>query len=324
MKTRGIILHQQGAPSVMRMEDVDLAEPAEGEVLVEHSAIGVNYMDVYQRSGAYKLDLPSGIGLEAAGRIASVGPGVDTVSVGDRVVYGPALGAYAVRRVIKASRVAKIPEGIDDETAAAVLLKGMTAEYLLNRAYSLTPKDTVLFYAASGGVGQIAGQWARHLGVRMIGVTSGRANCEAILGLGYDAAIDRKTEDIAARTRELTDGEGVSVVYDSVGAATFEASINALRPRGYFFSFGATTGEAPAVKPSLLQYKGSLYFCRPTLANYVGTDADFQYSAGEVLRLTAEGVIKPHIGQRWPLNEAPAAHEALEAATTTGSSLLMP
>lgn len=322
MNTEAIVIHAQGGPEVMQLEAVEVGDPGPGEALVEQTAIGVNYMDVYQRSGAYKLDLPSRLGLEAAGRVVATGPGVDDLAPGDRVVYGPNLGAYARARTIKASRLARIPDGIDDDTAAAALMKGMTVEYLLNRAYTITPGEWVLFYAASGGVGQIAGQWGKHLGARMIGVTSGEENCRAILGLGYEAAIDRTRDDIAAKAREITGGAGVAAVYDSVGAATFDASIDSLAPRGFFFSFGATTGEAPAVKPSLLQHKGSLYFCRPTLANYVSTDPDFRYSSGEVLRLLAEGVLKVNVGQRWPLGEAPAAHRALEAGTTTGSILL--
>lgn len=322
MKTEAIVIRSQGGPEVMHVEEVEVGAPGDGEILLEQTAIGINYMDVYQRSGAYKLDLPSRLGLEAAGRVLETGPGVTGLAAGDRVVYGPNLGAYARHRLIKASRVAKIPDGIDDDTAAAVLMKGMTVEYLLNRAYTLKPGEWVLFYAASGGVGQLAGQWGRHLGARMIGVTSGEENCRKILDLGYEAAIDRTKDDIAAKAREITGGAGVSVVYDSVGAATFDASIDSLAPRGFFFSFGATTGEAPAVKPSLLQHKGSLYFCRPTLANYAATDDDFRYSAGEVLRLVGDGTLKVNIGQRWPLAEAPAAHTALEAGTTTGSSLL--
>ncbi|GAB5377393.1 MAG: quinone oxidoreductase [Acuticoccus sp.] len=324
MQSQAIVIRTQGGPDVMQFEDVEVGAPGAGEALVEQTAIGVNYMDIYQRSGAYTLDLPSRLGLEAAGRVAAVGPGVDNVAVGDRVVYGPALGAYARHRTIKAARLAPLPDAISDETAAAALMKGMTVEYLLNRAYTITPGEFILFYAASGGVGQIAGQWGQHLGARMIGVTSGADNCAAIKALGYEAAIDRTCEDIAARAREITGGAGVAAVFDSVGAATFDASIDALRPRGYFFSFGATTGEAPAVKPSLLQHKGSLYFCRPTLANYVSADDDFRYSSGEVLRLVSEGVLSVNIGERWPLAEAPAAHAALESGNTTGSLLLMP
>lgn len=324
MKTEAIVINAQGGPEVMALREVEVGAPGEGEALIEQTAIGLNYMDVYQRSGAYPLQLPSRLGLEAAGRVLETGPGVDNVTPGDRVVYGPVLGAYAKHRLISAARLIPIPDGIDDDTAAAVLMKGMTVEYLLNRAYQVKPGENVLFYAASGGVGQLAGQWGRHLGARMIGVTSGEENCRMILTLGYDAAIDRTREDIAARARELTGGEGVAVVYDSVGEATFEASIDSLRPRGYFFSFGATTGEAPPVSPSLLQKKGSLYFCRPTLANYIGTVEDLRFSAGEVLRLVTEGVLKPNSGRRYPLAEVVAAHRALEAGETTGSTILVP
>lgn len=324
MKTEAVVIDAQGAPDVMAVREVEVGAPGEGQALIEQTAIGLNYMDVYQRSGDYKLDLPSRLGLEAAGRVLEVGPGVDTVKPGDRVAYAAVLGAYARHRLAPAARLIPIPDGIDDETAAAVLMKGMTVEYLMTRAYQVKPGEAVLFYAASGGVGQLAGQWGRHLGARMIGVTSGEANCRAILDVGYEAAIDRTRDDIAGKARELTGGKGVSVVYDSIGAATFDASIDSLAPRGFFFSFGATTGEAPPVKPSLLQHKGSLYFCRPTLATYIGSVEDLRHSAGEVFRLVSEGVLKVNIGQRYRLGEIVAAHRALEAGTTTGSTILTP
>lgn len=320
MRSEAIVIHAQGGPDVMQVEAVDVASPGPGQALVEQTAIGINYIDVYQRSGLYKLQMPSQLGMEAAGRVVEVGEGVN-LSAGDRVVYAMVLGAYARHRVIDASRLVPIPDGIEDEIAAAVLLKGMTVEYLLCRAYRLGPNDTALFYAASGGVGQLAGQWGRHIGARMIGVTSGEENCRAILDLGYDAAIDRTTDDIAGKVRELTDGKGVNVVYNSVGAASFDASINALAPRGYFFSFGSTTGPVPAVEPTVLQAKGSLYFCRPTLATYVAQEEDLQHSAGEVFRLIKEGVLKVNVGGRWQMADAAAAHTALESGTTRGSQV---
>jgi NADPH2:quinone reductase len=324
MKTNAVKLHAQGPANVMKIEASDIGSPGSGEVMLEQSAIGLNYMDVYQRSGHYPLDLPSGLGLEAAGRIIETGAEVNDLAVGDRVVYGPVLGAYAQRRVAPAARMIKIPDDISDELAAAVLMKGMTVEYLMCRTYPVKADEYVLFHAASGGVGHIAGQWGKHIGARMIGVTSGEQNCKAILKHGYMAAIDRKTDNIAERVRELTNGKGVSVVYDSVGKASFEASIASLAPRGYFISFGATTGEAPAVSPSTLQHNGSLYFCRPTLANYVATREDLVHSANAVFDLVKQGAIQVSIGQKRPLAEIVAVHEAFEAGETAGSTILIP
>ena len=235
------------------------------------------------------------------------------------------LGAYAKHCNVPAARVVPIPDDISDESAAAVLMKGMTVEYLMCRAYPVKAGEDVLFYAASGGVGHLAGQWGKHIGARMIGVTSGAANVADALEHGYVDAIDRKSEDIAARARELTGDKGVSVVFDSVGKATFDASIDSLAPRGTFMSFGATTGEAPpVVAPSLLQHKGSLYFCRPTLANYIGTREDLVQSAAAVFGLVSKGVLKVQIGQRRPLADIVDVHRAFEAGDTTGSTLLLP
>lgn len=319
-----VIIKETGAPGVMQIEEVVLAPPGEGEVQIRQTAIGLNYMDVYQRSGYYPMETPSPLGLEAAGIIAAIGDGVTGLSVGDRVVYGGVLGAYASERNAPAARVLKIPDGISDDVAAAALMKGMTVEYLLERTYKVQPGDKVLFYAASGGVGQIAGQWGKHLGAEIIGVTSGPENCARALEQGYAHAIDRKTEDIAARVKEITGGAGVPVVYDSIGKATYETSMACLATYGMFVSFGATTGEAPAVKPSELQHGGSLYFTRPTLANYVGARADLEHSAGRVFEMILAGHVTVNINQRRPLAEVAAAHTDLEAGTTTGSTILLP
>ncbi len=324
MKVDRVIMAQQGAPDVMQFETVELPPPGEGEVQIHQSAIGLNYMDVYQRSGHYPMELPSVLGLEAAGEISAVGAGVANLSVGDRVVYGGVLGAYTSRRNASAARMLRIPNGISDDIAAASMMKGMTVEYLLERTYKVKPGDKVLFFAASGGVGQIAGQWGKHLGAEMIGVTSGPENCRRALDLGYAHAIDRKSEDIAARVKEITGGIGVPVVYDSIGKATFETSIACLATYGMFVSFGATTGEAPAVAPSLLQKAGSLYFTRPTLANYVGPRADLEHSAGRVFDMILGGQVAVNISQRRPLSEVAAAHADLEAGVTTGSTIFLP
>ena len=324
MMAKHVIMKEAGAPHVMQLEDVDLPDPAEGEVQIRQTAIGLNYMDVYQRSGYYPMDVPSPLGLEAAGEITAVGSGVSGLAVRDRVVYGGVLGAYATHRNAPAARVIKLPGGISDEIAAAALMKGMTAEYLLERTYKVQPDDKVLFYAASGGVGQIAGQWGKHLGAEMIGVTSGPENCARALEQGYAHAIDRKSEDIASRVKEITGGAGVPVVYDSIGKATYEASMASLATYGMFVSFGATTGEAPAIAPSTLQHGGSLYFTRPTLANYVGPRADLEHSASRVFEMIESGKVTVSINQRRPLSEVAAAHADLEAGATTGSTILLP
>lgn len=324
MKTSAIKLHKQGPAEVMELESVELSDPGPAEVTLEQTVIGLNYMDVYQRSGAYPLELPSALGLEAAGKVIKVGADVADLAVGDRVVYGPVLGAYAQHRNAPAARMIKIPDGISDDVAAAILMKGMTVEYLMCRTYPVKAGENVLFHAASGGVGHLAGQWGKHIGARMIGVTSGAENCKAILKHGYSDAIDRNSEDIAERVRELTGGEGVSVVFDSVGKASYEASLASLAPRGYFISFGATTGEAPAVKPSTLQYGGSLYFCRPTLANYVATREDLVHSSSAVFDLVQKGVLDVMVGQKKPLADIVEVHRGFEAGNTTGSTLLTP
>ena len=324
MKTHAIILESQGGPEVMQLKTIEIAEPSEGEILIEQTAIGLNYMDVYQRSGYYKMQTPMHLGLEAAGTVIKLGSGVTHLNVGDRVCYGPNLGAYAKHRLLPAARAVKIPETVSDKLAAAILMKGMTVEYLLCRTYRVQAGETVLFYAASGGVGHLAGQWGKHIGATMIGVTSGPENCASILKFGYEYALDRKSDNIAQRVHEITDGKGVPVLYDSVGRDSFEASLNSLSPRGFFISFGATTGEAPAVTPSQLQHNGSLYFCRPSLANYVGTSEELQMSANTVFALLADGVLDVSIDREESLSNIIELHRDLEAGITTGSSIIIP
>ena len=324
MKTHAIILESQGGPEVMQLKTIEIAEPSEGEILIEQTAIGLNYMDVYQRSGYYKMQTPMHLGLEAAGTVIKLGSGVTHLNVGDRVCYGPNLGAYAKHRLLPAARAVKIPETVSDKLAAAILMKGMTVEYLLCRTYRVQAGETVLFYAASGGVGHLAGQWGKHIGATMIGVTSGPENCASILKFGYDYAVDRKSDNIAQRVHEITDGKGVPVLYDSVGRDSFEASLNSLSPRGFFISFGATTGEAPAVTPSQLQHNGSLYFCRPSLANYVSTSEELQISANTVFALLVDGVLDVSIDREESLSNIIELHRDLEAGITTGSTIIIP
>ncbi|MBL6769643.1 MAG: quinone oxidoreductase [Alphaproteobacteria bacterium] len=308
----------------MQLKTIEIAEPSEGEILIEQTAIGLNYMDVYQRSGYYKMQTPMHLGLEAAGTVIKLGSGVTHLNVGDQVCYGPNLGAYAKHRLLPAARAVKIPETVSDKLAAAILMKGMTVEYLLCRTYRVQAGETVLFYAASGGVGHLAGQWGKHIGATMIGVTSGPENCASILKFGYEYALDRKSDNIAQRVHEITDGKGVPVLYDSVGRDSFEASLNSLSPRGFFISFGATTGEAPAVTPSQLQHNGSLYFCRPSLANYVGTSEELQMSANTVFALLADGVLDVSIDREESLSNIIELHRDLEAGITTGSTIIIP
>ena len=325
MKSNTVTIKNQGPPSVMKLSEVDIAGPKEGEVLIRQSVIGINYMDIYQRSGYYPMDLPSGIGLEASGIIEAVGAGVDNLTQGDRVVYsGGPPGSYANVRNVLASRVIRIPNGIEDEQAAAIFLKGTTAEYLLERAYKVEAGQTVLFHAAAGGVGLIAGQWGKAIGARMIGVAGGPEKCALAKEHGYAEVIDRKNENVVTRVKELTGGVGVPVVYDSIGKDTFKQSLECLSPRGYFISFGTTSGSVPPVDAAMLQHKGSLYFTRPTLANYCADRDDLELSAARLFKMIANGSVKTKIGQRFELSDVVRAHVDLEAGKTFGSSILIP
>lgn len=324
-KAKAIRMAAQGGPEVLKLADVELAAPGKGAVLLRQTAIGLNFIDVYFRDGSYKLDLLAGVGAEAAGVVEAVGDDVTDLKVGDRVAYGgSAPGAYATHRLMPTARLVRIPDNVSDEAAAAVLMKGMTAEYLLNRCFQVKPGQQVLFYAASGGVGLVAGQWGKHLGARMIGVTSGGDKTALALTHGYDAVINRKSEKIPERVRELTQGTGVAVAYDSVGRDSFEDTIASLAPRGLFVTFGATTGAPPPLEAALLQKSGSLYYTRPTLATYIAARDDLVASAAAVFDLVGRGVITPSIGQRYSLADAAAAHRDLEAGATKGSSLLVP
>ncbi|MFZ2649929.1 MAG: quinone oxidoreductase [Burkholderiaceae bacterium] len=325
MQATAVRIHSQGGPEVLRVESIDVTDPGPGEVLVRNTAIGLNYQDIYHRSGLYPLPMPSGLGTEAAGVVEQVGAGVTAFQPGARVCYaGGAPGACATFRVMPAARLIATPQGISDELAAAVLLKGMTVEYLLNRCRPVARGESVLFYAAAGGVGLLAGQWGRHLGARMIGVASGRAKVELALANGYAECIDRSSEDLAARLAELSGGAGFPVVYDSVGKASFEQSLHALAPRGHFVSFGTTTGAPPPIEAATLQKLGSLYFTRPTLVTYTAKAEELQASAAAVFGLLAQGVLKVEIRRRYVLPDIAQAHRDLEAARTTGSSIIVP
>ncbi|HJU21389.1 MAG TPA: quinone oxidoreductase [Casimicrobiaceae bacterium] len=322
---QAIRFHQTGGPEVLRLETVDVAPPGPGEVRVRNTAIGVNFIETYQRSGLYQLPLPSGIGSEAAGVVEAVGPGVEGLAKGDRVAscLGP-VGAYSTERNVPADRLVKLPEGIDDRTAAALMLKGLTVEYLFNETYPLKRGDTILFHAAAGGVGLIACQWARALGVTMIGTVGSDDKARLAREHGCAHTIVYTREDFVRRVKEITGGKGVPVVYDAVGKDTFPASLDCLAPRGMFVSFGNASGPVPPLNLMLLSQKGSLYVTRPTLVTYASTHASLTAMADKMFALVKEGKVKADVRQTFPLAEAAEAHRSLHARKTTGATLLIP
>lgn len=325
MKVKAVRIHAQGAADVLRIELVEVGPPAPDEVLIRQTAIGLNFQDTYHRSGWYPLPLPSGLGTEAAGVVEQVGSNVRDIRPGDRVCYaGGAPGSDAAYRLFPADRVIKTPPGVTDEQAAAILMKGMTVEYLLNRCYPVKRGELVLFHAAAGGVGLLAGQWGRHLGARMIGIANGSEKCALALRNGYSECIDRSREDVVERIRALTDGQGVPVVYDCVGKDSFEQSLHCLAPRGFFVSFGTITGPPPPVAAPTLQKLGSLYFTRPTLVTYTASVEDLRASAAAVFDLLGRGVLQINIHQRYALDDVKRAHDDLERGRNTGSTLLIP
>lgn len=323
MKTIRIAAH--GGPEVLTLKEMPLKPPGPGEAQVRHTAIGVNFIDTYHRSGLYPVDLPHGIGMEAAGVVEAVGEGVTLVSKGDRVAYaGGPPGAYAEARNIDAAKLVPIPDDVEDELAAAVMLKGMTAEYLIRRTYQVRPGETVLFHAAAGGVGSIATQWLAHLGATVIGTVGSKEKAERARRNGVAHPVVYTEEDFATRVREITAGEGVPVVYDSVGRATFMKSLDCLKPRGLFVGFGNASGKPDPFDMGILAQKGSLYLTRPTLFTYNATRADLLASARAVFDVLASGAVKVAVEHRWPLAEVQVCHEALEGRRTTGPVLLLP
>lgn len=325
MKAFAIQMDSAGGPEVLELREVTIGDPGPGEVQLRQTACGVNFLDVYQRSGSYDVPMPMGAGNEAAGIVTAVGEGADGFAAGDRVAYqGGKPGAYASLRNVPTERLVRLPAGVDDEAAAAVLLKGMTVEYLMDRCVRLGAGDFALMYAAAGGVGLLAGQWARDRGIRLIGVTSDPDKCTLAKQNGYHAVIDRTHQDIAAVVQEITGGTGVSVVFDSIGKATFNTTLDCLAPMGVFVSFGATSGKPPPIEAAELQRRGSLYFTRPTLVTYSGTADLYAASADKVISALQRGVLRPMIGQRYPLAEAAQAHRDLERGKTTGATILLP
>ena len=324
METEAIRIHQTGGVDTLRYETVSLPMPAKDEVLIKTQAIGVNFIDVYHRIGFYPVPLPAILGMEGAGVIESVGDDVVDFKGGDRVGYCVGgLGAYATYRVIKADALIALPDDLSFEQAAAVLLKGMTVEYLIRRTYAVRAGETVLLHAAAGGVGLIACQWLKQLGAVVIGTVGNEEKAALAMAHGCDYVIFYDKEDIAARVREITNGKGVPVAYDSVGRATFEATLNSLAARGMFVSFGNASGAVEAFAPALLAKKGSLFFTRPTLMAYCGEAAQMRASA-DALFFAMRAGLQPVIGSTLPLAEAAKAHRALEARETTGATILLP
>jgi NADPH:quinone reductase len=322
---RAIRFTATGGPDVLDLVELPDPRPGPGQILVRQVAIGVNYIDTYHRSGLYPLKLPSGLGMEGAGEVLATGEGVERFAPGDRVAFasGP-IGAYAELHLVDAGRAVRIPQGVDERTAAAALLKGMTAEFLLLRCRPLRAGEPVLIHAAAGGVGQILVQWARALGAEVIATAGSPAKAERVRDLGAHHVIRYGEQDVAAEVGRITSGAGVPVAYDSVGASTFEGTLASLARRGTFVSFGNASGSPPAVEPARLMRMGSLFFTRPTLGDYVSTTEELDASAAAVFSRIGAGEISIEIGQTFPLSQARAAHEALESRQTVGSTLLIP
>jgi len=319
-----IRVHTTGGPETLSVDDIGTGAPAAGEVRLRHTAIGVNFIDTYFRSGLYKAETPFVPGAEAAGVIEAVGDGVTGLKTGDRVAYAATTGAYAQYRLISADRLVPLPDDIPDDVAAAVLLKGLTAQFLLRRTFKVGPEHTILFHAAAGGVGLLAGQWAKHLGATVIGTAGSPEKVELALKNGYDHVINYRTEDFVARVLDLTEGRKVDVVYDSVGKDTFTGSLDVLKPRGLFVSFGQSSGPIPPFDIGLLNTKGSLFATRPSIFGYNSERADLLAAADDLFAQIRQGVLTVPIHQRLALRDARAAHEALERRATTGATLLIP
>jgi NADPH2:quinone reductase len=318
-------VHETGGPEVLRYEQVEVGDPGPGQALIRQTAVGLNYIDIYFRSGLYPPpNLPFVAGQEGAGVVEAVGEGVSEVRAGQRVAYAGPLGAYAERRLIQADRLVPVSDGISDEQAAAMMLKGMTAHYLLRRTFRVEPGQTILFHAAAGGVGLIACQWAKHLGATVIGTVGSAEKAELAKAHGCDHPIRYDQDDLVARVRELTGGKGVPVAYDSVGQATFTRSLDCLAPLGMLVCFGQSSGKIPPFDTGLLGQKGSLFLTRPSLMNYTAARADLVRAASELFDVVQRGAVRIEINQRYPLRDAAEAHRALEGRKTTGSTILVP
>lgn len=323
---KAIRMYETGGPEVLRYEDAEVGDPGPGEVRIRHVAVGLNYADTYFRNGTYPVPLPSGMGVEAAGVVQAVGPGVTHIAEGDRVTYTGftnTLGAYSTERLVPAAPLIRLPDAIGFEAAAAMTMRGLTSAYLMRRIYPFSGGETILLHAAAGGVGLIVSQWAKLLGLNVIGTVSSEAKAELARAHGCDHVIDYTREDVATRVRELTGGKGVSVVFDSVGRSTFQGSLDSLRRRGLMVCVGTASGTIPPFDPQLLARKGSVYLTRPALADYIADPAEKAELAAEVFGHVAAGRIRIAINQRYALEDAVQAHRDLESRKTTGSSIFV-
>lgn len=322
--SRAFIVREHGGPEQLKLEELELPAPGPGQLRVRNRAIGLNFIDVYQRTGLYPTPLPFVAGNEGAGEVMAVGPGVSDFAPGDRIAYQGPIGAYADERLLPADKAVHLPDAISFETAAAALLKGATAFYLLHWTHALKAGETVLIHAAAGGTGQILVQWAKAIGAKVVATAGSEEKCELVRNLGADLVINYKTGDFVAGVKDFTEGQGVDVVYDGVGKATFEASLDCLRVRGLMVSFGNASGPVSLPRLGILAEKGSLYVTRPTGAAYFRTAEDLRTAAAALFDMIGAGKIKVSIDQRLPLGEAVEAHRALEARETTGSTVLIP
>ncbi len=322
--TKAVRFHKTGGPEVLQLDDVQVGAPGQGQVRVRHTAIGVNFVDTYQRTGLYPMQLPQVAGNEGAGVVEAVGPGVTSLKAGDRVAYTGQIGSYCGERLLPAERLVKIPEGVSDEQAASMMLKGMTVQYLIHRTYAVKAGDTVLWHAAAGGVGLIACQWLKALGATVIGTVGSAEKAKLAKAHGADHVIDYGKENFVARVKEITGGKGVPVVYDSVGKTTWEGSLDCLRPLGMWVTFGNASGPVPPLNTLVLAQKGSLFLTRPTLATYTASRADLEMTSKSLFDIVRSGKVKIEISARYKLADAAQAHRDLEGRKTTGSVILLP
>jgi len=322
--TKAVRFHKTGGPEVLQIDDVPVGEPGAGQVRVRHTAIGVNFVDTYQRSGLYPMPVPQVAGNEGAGVVEAVGSGVTTLKAGDRVTYTGLIGSYCGQRLVPADRMVKIPEGISDEQAASIMLKGMTVHYLIHSTYAVKAGDTVLWHAAAGGVGLLACQWLKALGATVIGTVGSPEKAKLAKAHGADHVIDYSKENFVERVKQITGGKGVPVVYDSVGKTTWEGSLDCLRPLGLWVSFGNASGPVPPLNTGILAQKGSLYMTRPTLATYIASRADLEARSSSLFAIVKSGKVKIEITARYKLADVVQCHRDLEGRKTTGSVILLP
>ena len=322
--TKAVRYHKTGGPEVLQLDEVEVGDPGQGQVRVRHTAIGVNFIDTYQRSGLYPMQLPQTAGNEGAGVVEAVGPGVTTLRKGDRIAYTGVVGSYCAERLLPADRLVKVPEGISDEQAACMMLKGMTVQYLIHRTYPVKAGETVLWHAAAGGVGQIACQWLKALGVTVIGTVGSADKAKLAQSHGAAHVIDYTKENFVERVKEITGGKKVPVVYDSVGKSTWEGSLDCLQPLGLWVIFGNASGPVPPLNTQVLAQKGSLFMTRPTLQTYIASRADLEARSASLFDAVKSGKVKIGVSARYKLADAAQCHRDLEGRKTTGSVILTP